>query len=179
MDVREKPNPSYWWTPLLFGVIFIIAGIWILRSPMESYEQITRFIGVIIVVSGTSQILVALRHRKEYPRWGFQAIGGPIDLLIGCILILNPSLLLRIITLFVGIWLFVISISMIKGVIESRKTRDTHWKWNLIIAVFLLVLAILFFWHPMFIGITFAIWTGLAFIFLGVCRIALPLWLGR
>lgn len=179
MDATEKNNTSYWWTPLLFGVIFIIAGIWILRSPVESYEQITRFIGVILVVSGTSQVLVAMRNRKEYPQWGFQAIGGPIDLLIGIILILNPSLLLRIITLFVGIWLLVISISMIKHLIDTRKNKDTRWKWNLILGVFLLVLAILFLWHPMFIGITFAIWTGLAFIFLGIFRIALPLWLKR
>jgi len=179
MDVTEKRQPSYWWVPLLFGVIFIITGIWILRSPVESYEQITKMIGVIILVSGTTQILFTVGNRKAIPGWEFQAAGGLIDLVIGIILILNPVILLRIITLFVGIWLIVNSITLFKRGLEARKENRNYWKWELILGAILLLLAILFLWHPIFIGFTIAIWSALAFIILGVFRIALTIKLRR
>ena len=179
VDATEKNIPSYWWVPLLFGVIFIITGIWILRSPVESYEQITKMIGVIILVSGTTQILFTVSKRKTIPGWEFQATGGLIDFVIGIILILNPSILLRIITLFVGIWLIVNCVTLIKRGLEARKENRGYWKWELILGAMLLLLAILFLWHPMVIGFTIAIWSAWAFIILGVFRIALTIKLRR
>jgi uncharacterized membrane protein HdeD (DUF308 family) len=179
MSTLEKRSSTYWWTPMLFGVIFIITGIWILSSPVESFEQITRLIGVIILLSGATQVFLVVAHRKAYSRQGFQAFGGIIDLVIGLILILNPELLLRIITLFVGIWLAVSGISLLVRAVEARKAKLIRWKWELGLGIFFLLLAGLFFWHPMFIGITIAIWTALAFIILGVFRIALTLRLRR
>jgi uncharacterized membrane protein HdeD (DUF308 family) len=179
MDTTEKRNPTYWWVPMLFGVIFIITGIWILRSPVESYEKITKIIGVIILVSGTTQILFTVGNRKGIPGWGFQATGGIIDLVIGIILILNPSILLRIITLFVGIWLIVNSVTLIMRAAEARKEKQGYWKWEIILGVMLLLLALLFLWHPMIIGFTIAIWSAWAFIILGVFRIVLTIKLRR
>lgn len=179
MDATQKGQPSYWWVPMLFGVIFIITGIWILRSPVESYEQITKMIGVIILVSGTTQILFTIGNRKAIPGWEFQTVGGLIDLVIGIILILNPAILLKIITLFVGIWLIVNSITLIKRAMEARKVKQNYWKWELGLGLLLLLLAVLFLWHPMMIGFTIAIWSAWAFIILGIFRIALTIRLRR
>ncbi len=160
---------------MLFGVIFIITGIWILRSPLESYAQISRVIGVILLISGATQIFFATNKREGVPGWAFQATGGLIDLVIGIILIVNPVILLKIITLFVGIWLIVNSITLISRAFEARKAGAEAWKWELSFGLSLLLLAILFIWHPMIIGFTIAIWSALAFILLGIFRIALTL----
>jgi uncharacterized membrane protein HdeD (DUF308 family) len=179
MSSLEKSHSTYWWTPMVFGLIFIITGIWILGSPVESFEQITRLIGVIILLSGAAQVFLLLSSRTKYPRWGLQALGGLIDLVIGLILILNPELLLRIITLFVGIWLAISAIGLIIRAVEASKAKLPRWKWELGLGIFFLLLAGLFFWHPLFIGITIAIWTALAFIILGVFRITLTLTMRR
>ena len=99
--------------------------------------------------------------------------------MIGLILILNPELLLRIITLFVGIWLAISGIGLIIRAVEARKAKLLRWKWELGLGICFLLLAGLFLWHPMFIGITIAIWTALAFIILGVFRITLTLTMRR
>jgi len=175
MDATEIKSQNYWWVPLIFGVIFIITGLWILKSPRESFEQITRMIGVIILVSGSIQIIFTVDRRKVLPGWGFQAAGGILDMVIGVILILNPAILLRIITLFVGIWLLVASLSMLMRAFRGIKEKHPYAKWELILGAVILLLAILFLWHPAFIGLTIALWTGLAFIILGTFRIALTL----
>lgn len=179
MDAKENAKFTYWWVPILFGIIFILTGIWILKSPVESYEQITKMIGVIIVVSGGTQIFFSIANRHGIPKWGFQVAGGLVDLVIGIILIVNPDILLKIIALFVGIWLIVNSVTLIMRAAEARKDEQAYWKWELGLGLFLLLLAILFLWHPMIIGLTIAIWSGWAFIILGVLRIALTIRLRR
>ena len=88
---------------------------------------------------------------------------------------INPSLLLKLITLFVGIWLIANSISIFMKAAEARKDQHPYWTWEFALGLFLMLLAIIFLWHPMLLGISIAVWTGLAFIIMGIFRIVLTL----
>jgi uncharacterized membrane protein HdeD (DUF308 family) len=164
---------NYWWFPLLFGILFLAIGIWILRSPKESLTTLTKIVGIIMLVSGTTQILFTAMNRQGIPGWGFQLTGGIFDLAIGIILVVNPLLLLKIITIFVGIWLVVNSVTLIQHATQARTSGSAFWKWELGLGILLLLTAIIFIWHPLILGITIAIWTALAFIILGIFRIIL------
>ena len=172
-EITDKKKAIYWWVPLLFGIAFIGIGYWILRSPEESFEKMTKFIGVIILISGAVQLFFTLRNRRGIPGWGFQLAGDLFDLAVGAALLFNPSLLLKVITLFVGIWLIANSISVFMKAAEARKDQHKYWTWEFALGIFLMVLAIVFLWHPMLLGISIAVWTGLAFIILGIFRIVL------
>jgi len=178
-EVTVNKKPAYWWIPMLFGVIFIVTGVWIFKAPAESFGTITKIIGVIILVSGTSEMILTIGRRRGIPGWGFQLSGGLIDVVIGIILIVNPAILLKIITLFVAAWLIISSITIIMRASETRQKDKDIWKWELILGVFLLLLAILLLWHPMILGFTIAIWTALAFIILGIFRIGLTIRLNK
>lgn len=172
-ETTKKSNPIFLWTPLLFGIVFILIGIWILRSPVESYEKITKLIGVIILISGTTQLIFTLNNRRRIPGWGFQLTGDLFDLAIGIILIINPSILLKVITLFVGVWIIANSISILMKAGEARKAGSRYWKWEFALGIFLIFLAVVFLWHPLVLGVSIAIWTAMAFIILGIFRIVL------
>lgn len=174
-EIIEVKKSQYWWIPLLFGVVFILIGYWILRSPLESFEKITRVIGVIILISGFMQLFFTIKYNRGTPGWGFQLAGDIFDLALGVTLIVNPSLLLKLITLFVGIWLIANSISLFMKAAESRKDENDYWAWEFALGLFLMVLAVAFLWHPMLLGISIAVWTALAFIILGIFRIVLTL----
>lgn len=173
MNVSTKREMTYWWVPMLFGVIFIATGIWILNAPKESFATITMVIGVIILVSGCTELFLTIYNRHAIPGWGYQLAGTGINLVIGLILIINPSILLRIITLFVAVWLIIGSVMIIMRAAEDRQLNRLYWKWELIVGVFLLLLAILLLWHPMVMGFTISIWTAMAFIILGIFRITM------
>jgi uncharacterized membrane protein HdeD (DUF308 family) len=170
---KAQKSMKYWWFPLLFGIIFILLGVWILRAPAESMGTLSKLIGAILLVSGTAQLVLTYNHRTGIPGWGFQLGGGIIDLVIGIVLIVNPEILLNIITIFVGIWLVINGITMVMKSTESRKEGKSYWTGEMVWGISLMLLAILFFWHPVILGITIAIWTALAFIFLGFFRIFL------
>ena len=171
--VTEKPRS--WWIPMLFGVVFVIIGFLILRSPEESFEKITKFIGVFFLISGTIQLFFTIKNHKGTPGWGFQLAGDLFDLAVGAALVINPSLLLKLIALFVGIWLIANSISIFMKAAEARKDQHKYWTLEFALGLFLMLLAIVFLWHPNLLGISIAVWTGLAFMILGIFRIVLTL----
>jgi len=144
-----------------------------LRSPEESFEKITKFIGIIILVSGLIQLFFTIKGRRGVPGWGFLLAGDVFDIAVGIALLLNPSLLLKLITLFVGIWLIANSISILIKAAEARKEQKSFWTWELGLGIFLMILAVIILWHPMLLGISIAVWTGLAFVIMGVFRIML------
>ena len=174
-EVIVTEKPKCWWIPMLFGVVFVLIGFWILRSPEESFEKITKFIGVIILISGAIQLFFTIRNHRGTPGWGFLLAGDLFDLAVGAALVINPSLLLKLITLFVGIWLIANSISIFMRAAEARKDQNKYWTWEFALGAFLMLLAVIFLWHPMLLGISIAVWTGLAFIILGIFRIVLTL----
>ena len=175
-DNRRFP---FWLVPILFGIIFVVLGIWILLAPKDSYAFLTKLIGVILLVSGTTQLLFSFSNRDWIPGWGFSMMGGVIDVVIGVVLIMNPTLLLKVIALFVGIWLIISGFNLLVRATASRKSGSANWKWELGLGIFYLVLAGIFIWHPVVLGITIAIWSGLAFIVLGLFRISLTIRLHR
>jgi uncharacterized membrane protein HdeD (DUF308 family) len=174
-EMTVKGKFTYWWVPLIFGAIFIATGIWILRAPAESFEKITMFIGIIILVSGTSGLFLTIYNRRAIPGWGYQLAGGILDMAIGLILILNPAILLKIITVFAAIWLAISGFRVLRRAFEFREGERDIWRWEMILGIVLLLLAILLLWHPMVLGFTIAIWTAAAFIALGIFRISLTL----
>ncbi len=174
-EMTVKGKFTYWWVPLIFGAIFIATGIWILSGPSESFEKITKLIGVVILISGTSGLFLSIFKHRAIPSWGFHLAGGLIDMAIGLILILNPAILLKIITIGVAIWLIVSSLLVLQRAVEMKKLDRDIWRWEMILGIVLLLLAILLLWHPMFLGFTIAIWTAAAFIALGIFRISLTI----
>ncbi len=178
-EITAKPRLTHWWIPMIFGLIFIAIGVWILSAPAESFEQIIKFIGVIILVSGTAEIFLTIYKRRAIPGWGYQLTGGLIDMAIGLILILNPSILLKITSIFVAIWLTISSIMVLRRAFEFKGENRDIWRWELILGIVLLLLAILLLWHPMILGLTIAIWTAAAFIAMGVFRISMTIRLKR
>ena len=173
MNNKENTQTKYWWLPLLFGALFVAAGIGILLFPEESYKALTTVIGIILLISGTTQLVNSINNRKYIFGFGFQLGGGVVDLVLGILLIVNPLILLKIITFFVGIWLIVSGLILVSRALDVRKEGLKGWTRELILGIFLLVLAILFFFHPEILGLTIAIWTALAFIILGIFRIIL------
>jgi uncharacterized membrane protein HdeD (DUF308 family) len=178
-EKTEQKSLTYWWLPLLFGVIFIILGIWILMAPQERMKDMMKVIGIIAIMSGTAQVIFTFLKHRGIPGWGFQLIGGTVDLAVGVILVTNPTFLLRVVSILVALWLFINGITHLLGAGREKETGDRRWSWEMVLGVILILLALVFVWHPLVLGITLTIWIALAFIVLGLFRVLLTFRLRR
>lgn len=168
-----KLSGPNWWTALLKGIMLIIFGIWLLKSPTESMTKLSIIFGILIIIGGLLEVGLAFNNRKRHKKWEWTLTSGILDILLGAFLIANPALILLLITTFVSVWLFIRGIISIRNAFIFKKAGNQNYNYSLIFGIILVVLAVIFVLHPQVIGITIVFWTALAFISLGVFRIIL------
>jgi uncharacterized membrane protein HdeD (DUF308 family) len=162
-----------WWINFSKGIILVIFGVWLLMSPNENFSRLSIIFGLLIIVGGLLEIALAFDNRQKHKKWEWTITSGIIDVLIGAFLVANPTFILLLITIFVSIWLFIRGIIVIRNANILKNANDSNYKYNLILGIILIVLAVIFAVHPQVLGITIVFWTALAFISLGIFRIVL------
>jgi len=70
---------------LLGGLLYVVGDLLIMDEPVQGSVAVTILLLVALVVSGSLQIVVALRHR-DLPGWWVIALGGVVSLIVGILL---------------------------------------------------------------------------------------------
>ena len=72
-----------WWLFLIGGILCIGAGIAVFCNPIEGYAALTLLFGVVILVVGLVELIVAMTSRNYFMMRGYNVVGGILDILIG------------------------------------------------------------------------------------------------
>ena len=87
---------------LLVGILYVVAGVAIRDTPIESTAILTLFAAAFFIVAGAFRIVVSLVER--FPQWGWVLINGVVTLLAGVIIYDTfPSSALWLIGLLLGL----------------------------------------------------------------------------
>jgi uncharacterized membrane protein HdeD (DUF308 family) len=87
---------------LLFGILYAVAGVIIIRHPAEAAMELTLLIALLLIFSGIFRIVSALAVR--FPNWIWLLLNGVVNLLLGLSVWHQwPISGLWVIGLFVGI----------------------------------------------------------------------------
>jgi uncharacterized membrane protein HdeD (DUF308 family) len=170
---RAKNFTKHWYLSLLLGILFICVGIWVFRTPLESYLTLSILFSVTIFISGISEIIYSLSNRKEMDNWGWVLAGGIIDLLLGIWLISSPLLSITILPFVVGFMMMFHSMTAMGFAFDLKGFAGSGWGWLLALGIIGLLFSFLLLWNPLFAGLTIVILTGCAFITIGFFRIIL------
>ena len=168
-----KNVTKHWYLSLILGILFICVGIWVFMTPVSSYITLSILFSVTIFVSGIFEILYSISNRKEMDNWGWVLTGGIIDLLFGLWLMASPLLSIAILPFIVGFILMFRSMIAIGFAFDLKVFAHSGWGWLLTLGILGLFFSFVLLWNPVFAGLTVVIWTGCAFITLGVYRIIL------
>ncbi len=87
---------------LLVGLLYVMAGVAVRDTPVESTALLTMFIAAFFIVVGAFRIIVALV--EQFPQWGWALLNGLVTLLAGVIIYDTfPASALWVIGLLVGL----------------------------------------------------------------------------
>jgi uncharacterized membrane protein HdeD (DUF308 family) len=87
---------------LLVGILYVMVGMAVRDSPLESIALVTMFMAAFFIVVGSFRIIVSVVER--FPQWGWALINGVVTLLAGLIIYDSfPLSALWVIGLLVGI----------------------------------------------------------------------------
>ena len=158
----------HWWLLMLAGILCVAAGVVVFIFPMESYMTLSILFGVLMVIVGAIQLIIASTSGNYLAMKGYVIAGGILDLFLGIFLCIYPAVTVALLPIMLGIWLMYHSFMMIAfgGDLETFKIGGSGW---VVLGGFLLlILSILVLINPFGAGIaTVIVFTGVGLILFG------------
>ena len=90
---------------LLAGILCIAAGITVFVFPLESYVTLSIIFGILMVLVGAIQLIVASTSNNYLAMRGYVITGGVLDIILGFFLCLYPGVTLVLLPIMLGIWM--------------------------------------------------------------------------
>lgn len=144
---------QHWWLMMLAGVLCIALGIAVFVFPLQSYVTLSILAGVLMLLVGAAQLIIASTSGNYLAMRGYMIVGGVIDLILGLLLCINPGVTMALLPIMLGIWMMYHSFMMIAfgGDMETFKVKGSGW--TILGGVLLLVLSFIVLVNPFSAGI--------------------------
>ena len=145
---------KHWWMLLLAGILCFAAGIVVFVFPLESYVTLSIIFGILMVIVGAVQLIIASTSNNYLAMKGYVITGGVLDLILGFFLCLYPGVTLVLLPIMLGIWMMYHSFMIIAfgGDLDTFNIKGE----GLVIAsgILLLIISIVILMNPFRAGVT-------------------------
>lgn len=110
------------WLNLIVGILYIVAGIYILLNLAAAVAVLTLTFGILFIAEGIYSIIMGMIKRAGLHMAWLVVVNGVVTLLLG-ILVLNrwPFSALWLIGLYVGISLFFTGMALLTSALDARR----------------------------------------------------------
>lgn len=165
---REVKN---WWLFTVIGILLLIAGFYTISNPLASYLGLSVFFGGLIFVNGIMELSFTFGNRHRLHHWGWTLSAGILDVVLGFVLLLYPSLSMSVLPFIVGFYILLLGASLCSYAFQLKNLDVKGWGWILAGGILTVLFGLSMIFNPV-IGIaTIVGWTAFAFIIAGVVNI--------
>ncbi|MEM9077970.1 MAG: DUF308 domain-containing protein [Bacteroidota bacterium] len=169
--ITVKSALRHWYLLTLVGVIFTIVGIYTISRPLESYLSLLIVFSWSFLITGILETIFSLANCKKISKWGWALVSGVLNIALGVWFMIRPEISIAVLPVFVGFLLLFRSFSAIGHSMDLKHHGIKDW-WGLtFVGILAFLFSFLLLWNPMVQGITIAVWTGIAFISVGVYHV--------
>ena len=168
----------HWWLMLLVGILVIIAGILVFVFPAQSYFALGVLFGILMLLSGAAQLVIAGTSGNYLVMRSYVVIGGVVDLLLGLFLCIYPGVTMVVLPVFLGIWMLYHSFIIIAFGGDMDTFRIPDGGLVVIGGILLLLLSIMVLINPLGTGVeTVLLLTGIGIIIFGalLCMLSMKM----
>ena len=164
-----------WWLYLILGILLVLGGFWVARTPLESYLALSMLFIALLLVNGIFQIIFSISNRNTLPGWGWYLTNGILETLIGIYLWSSPTLSMAVLPFVVGFWLLFRGISVIASSTELKQKAIKGWGWIMALGILTTVLSFFVVMNPV-VGVIYLVYlTAFSMIFMGIAYIMFSL----
>ena len=172
---RAARAVRHWWLLMLAGILAIVAGICVFAFPIESYVTLSILFGVLMLLTGAIQLIVASTSGNYLMMRGYIIVGGVLDVILGVFLCVYPGISLFLLPIMMGLWLMYHSFIIISLGGDMSTFRISGSGMTIVGGILLLLLSVFVLVDPFSVGVvTVLTVAGAGLILLGVllCSIA-------
>jgi uncharacterized membrane protein HdeD (DUF308 family) len=163
---------------MLAGILAIAAGICVFAFPIESYVTLGILFGVLMLITGAAQLIIASTSGNYLMMRGYVIVGGILDVILGIFLCIYPGMSLILLPILMGLWLMYHSFMTIALGGDMSTFRISGNGMVIAAGILLLLLSIFVLVDPFSVGVvTVLTVAGMGLILLGVlmCSISVVL----
>lgn len=160
---------KHWWLMLIAGILCIAAGICVFVFPVESYVVLSILFGIVMLLTGVGQLIIASTSGNYLMMRGYFIVGGIMDLILGIFLCVYPGVTLVVLPFMMGLWLMYHSFILIAfgGDMDTFKVSGSASM--IILGILVLVLSIFVLLNPFSAGVvTVLVVAGAGLLLLGI-----------
>lgn len=163
----------HWWILTIAGMLLIAGGIVVFCNPAESYMTLSVMFGILMLVTGVSELVVAVTSHNFFAMRGYSVAGGILDLLIGIFLCSYPGVTLVVLPVILGVYMLYHSFMLIGFGSDLKAFRVKGSGYAIAGGIILLILSTLILINPFHFGTSaVVILTGAALLVMGFAFIA-------
>lgn len=151
----------------IISILCIILGIYLIFKPVKSFETVVYAVGIILLVEGIIKCILYLAKNKEAT--SISLVEGIINIVFGLILVGNPNLTVRVVSIFIGIWFIIKSSADLYEVLSLKKNTISHR--NLVICIIKLILGLIILTTPIIATIFTGYLLGVLIAIIGIANI--------
>lgn len=167
---------QHWWLMMLAGILCIALAVAVFIFPLESYVTISILLGVVMLISGAAQLIIAVTSGNYLAVRGYAVVGGILDVLLGIFMCVYPGVTLVVLPIVAGIWIMYRSFMMLAFASDLSTFRLGGSEWAICGGILLLILSILVLVNPFGAGIaTVVVIAGLGLLVLGLMFCAISI----
>jgi uncharacterized membrane protein HdeD (DUF308 family) len=117
-----RAAPGFWWE-LLTAVLYVLAGISLLISPVAGVLTLTILLAAYLFAAGVMKMILAFGYRRDIPQaWGWVLFSALLDLGLGLLIFLGlPGSAVWVLGLMVGINLVMTGVALIVAATCTKK----------------------------------------------------------
>lgn len=173
---RAARAVKHWWLLMVAGVLCIIAGICVFVFPLESYVALSILFGVLMLLTGAAQLIIASSSGNYLTMRGYFIVGGVLDVILGIFLCVYPGVSLVALPIMMGLWLMYNSFVIIAFGGDMDTFKLSGGGMLIVLGIFLLILSLFVLLNPLSVGITTVlIVAGVGLILFGLILFAISL----
>lgn len=133
---------------ILTSIVFIFLGICLFFYPDVVISMISYVLGGIILFTGVSSLIRYFTNKNKGILFSFDLIYGVFGVVLGGLLVLNPTGLATIIPFILGIWVIVNSIVKMRYSFRLKEYRNSAWFSTFVISLIILLWGLVLLFNP-------------------------------
>jgi uncharacterized membrane protein HdeD (DUF308 family) len=110
---------------ILPGVILVIGGLVAAFWPEITLWTLALLTGLSLILEGIGRMAVAFLERAEIPRWGWLALAGAVNVLIGILAIAWPQATVLVLSLILGLQIIVFGVILLAFAFVGSRSATT------------------------------------------------------
>ena len=164
----SKKMIRFWWATSVVGILMIIVGLVMMIFPTISYLVLSSIVGVVIFVSGISNLALAANSHNIMVGKVWVFASGIVEVLLGFILMFSVVVSELVLPVLLGLWMLFKALNII-GVSDDMSILEMPGaSWTMLMGILTLLCAFIVISQPLIFGATAVVlWSSIALIILG------------